>query len=253
MDQIEERVSKSRDEKFVNFHFGGSFCNELICKGCPHHYEREEPYLAINLNIKNKKNIKDSLDSFILGEVLEGENAYLCEKCNLKVKTVKRVSIKKLPNYLILVLKRFEYDFDRGMKIKMNDFCEFPMELNMEPYTLQYLKRQQKSKKNASEVNLMNEFSNSVSMNEIKSNQNIFSLKGAIIHIGNADAGHYYSIIKDHQKNGEVWYEFNDSKVRPFNIKDFPNIAFGSSGNGYSYLFIYYLIKLEWAIYRMLI
>ena len=233
MDQIEERVHKSPDEKFVKFHFGGLFCNELICKGCPHHYEREEPYLAINLNIKNKKNIKDSLDSFIHGEVLEGENAYLCETCNLKVKTVKKVSIKKLPNYLILVLKRFEYDFDRGMKIKMNDYCEFPMELNMEPYTLKYLKKQEKSKKNVPE-----QFSNCAFINEIEHNQNIFSLKGAIIHIGTADAGHYYSIIKDHQNNGDVWYEFNDSKVRPFNIKDLPNVAFGSSGLGYSYMFI---------------
>jgi len=32
---------------------------------------------------------------------------------------------KKLPNHLILVLKRFEFDFDSMQKVKINDLCEF--------------------------------------------------------------------------------------------------------------------------------
>ena len=64
--------------------------NELICKGCPHYSEREEPFLAISLTVKNKKNITESLKSFIEGEMLEGENAYFCEKCDKKVSTLKR-------------------------------------------------------------------------------------------------------------------------------------------------------------------
>lgn len=95
--------------------------NELICKGCPHYSEREEPFLTISLQVKNKKSIKESLDAFVQGDMLEGENAYFCEKCdkkvckpflNLKINTLKRSCIKKLPNTLILVLKRFEFNFD---------------------------------------------------------------------------------------------------------------------------------------------
>ena len=67
--------------------------------------------------------------------MLEGDNAYLCATCNKKVSTLKRVCLKKLPNQLILVLKRFEFDFDTMQKNKINDFCEFPMELDLEPYT----------------------------------------------------------------------------------------------------------------------
>jgi ubiquitin carboxyl-terminal hydrolase 9/24 len=52
------------------------------------------------------------LQSFVEGEMLEGENAYLCEKCDKRVSTLKRVCIKRLPNNLILVLKRFEFDFE---------------------------------------------------------------------------------------------------------------------------------------------
>jgi len=48
----------------------------------------------------------------IKGDTLEGDNAYHCEKCGKKVNAVKRMCIKRLPPVLILVLKRFEFDFD---------------------------------------------------------------------------------------------------------------------------------------------
>ena len=79
--------------------------------------------------------------------MLEGENAYLCEKCDKKVDALKRTSIKKLPRYLIVALKRFEFDFDRMIRVKVNDYCEFPMELNMEPYTQEGLARREKMQK----------------------------------------------------------------------------------------------------------
>lgn len=85
--------------------------------------------------MKNKKSIIEGLDTFILGDMLEGENAYLCEKCDKKVDTLKRTSIKILPKYLMVALKRFEFDFDKMIRAKVNDYCEFPLELNMEPYT----------------------------------------------------------------------------------------------------------------------
>ena len=36
------------------------------------------------------KSILESLDEFIKGEMLEGDNEYLCEKCNKKYPTLKR-------------------------------------------------------------------------------------------------------------------------------------------------------------------
>lgn len=70
------------------------------------------------------------------GELLEGADAYHCEKCAKKVVTVKRLCVKKLPPILAIQLKRFEYDFERVCAIKFNDYFEFPRELDMEPYTV---------------------------------------------------------------------------------------------------------------------
>lgn len=75
--------------------------------------------------------------------MLEGDNAYLCEKCDKKVDTLKRASVKELPKYLMIALKRFEFDFDKMIRVKVNDYYEFPMELNMEPYTQEGLKRKE--------------------------------------------------------------------------------------------------------------
>lgn len=69
------------------------------------------------------------------GDLLEGENAYFCEQCGRKVNAIKRMSIKRLPPQLILVLKRFEFDFDSMAKVKVNDKCEFPFDLDMLPYS----------------------------------------------------------------------------------------------------------------------
>ena len=95
--------------------------------------------MTINLQVKNKHSIQESLESFVEAEMLEGDNAYYCEKCKKKVNTLKRCCIKRLPNVLFMVLKRFELNFDTMKKLKINDYCEFPMKINMKEYCQQSL------------------------------------------------------------------------------------------------------------------
>ena len=53
-----------------------------VCSRC--RYEREEIFFALNVTVKNAT-LQDSLDQFVKGELLEGDNAYFCEKCGQKV------------------------------------------------------------------------------------------------------------------------------------------------------------------------
>lgn len=48
-------------------------------------YEREETFMALNLGVTSCQSLEISLDQFVRGEVLEGSNAYYCEKCKEKV------------------------------------------------------------------------------------------------------------------------------------------------------------------------
>jgi ubiquitin carboxyl-terminal hydrolase 9/24 len=168
IDRVESNLKGSKMEKVFKYHFGGMLTNELICKGCPHYSEREESFNSISLQVKNKKSIIESLESFVEGEMLEGENAYFCEKCEKKVNTLRRQCLKKLPKTLIIVLKRFEFDYDAMTKFKVNDYCEFPYELNVEKYTQEYLQKNEKIKeKNEAEGKTK---SNDDTNNETESN-----------------------------------------------------------------------------------
>ena len=106
-DRLEYQMKGTLFENSIKDFFGGVFSNEIICKGCPHFSETEESFLSVSLSVKNKKNIYQSLDTMIKGDTLEGDNAYLCERCNKKVAAVKRVCFKQLPDHLFLTLKRF--------------------------------------------------------------------------------------------------------------------------------------------------
>ena len=57
-------------------------------------YEREEAFIALNLTVKNAT-LQDSLDQFVKGELLDGDNAYFCEKCGEKVSSAVKKSAAK--------------------------------------------------------------------------------------------------------------------------------------------------------------
>lgn len=228
MDKLEFAIKGTPQEKMIQQHFGGTYANELICKGCPHYSERSEPYLAVNLQVKNKKSIKESLDALIEGEMLDGDNCYYCEKCDKKVPTLKRTCIKRLPKHLILVLKRFEFDYDTMQKMKVNDYCEFPEEINMEPYTQEGLARREKQTNKDKDMDDDNE---ETQEDQPKYPLDLYDyrLSGVLVHSGYAEGGHYYSFIKDREdeEGKDKWYEFNDEIVKEFDKSELESECFG--------------------------
>jgi len=78
-DAIDETLKAYHPETTLSKIFGGIFAQQVICRGCRHKSEREEPFAAISVDVKNKKNLIESLKSFVQGDLLEGENAYYCE------------------------------------------------------------------------------------------------------------------------------------------------------------------------------
>ena len=49
------------------------------------------------------------------------------------------------------------------------------------------------------------------------------------MHSGSADAGHYYSFIKERGANKKNWLEFNDTYVREFDAKNLEAECFGGN------------------------
>ncbi|XP_068095522.1 ubiquitin carboxyl-terminal hydrolase 24 isoform X2 [Hyperolius riggenbachi] len=218
IDQMDEYLKKmGRDQLFKNT-FQGIYSDQKICKDCPHRYEREEAFMALNLGVTSCQSLEISLDQFVRGEVLEGSNAYYCEKCKEKRTTVKRTCIKSLPNVLVIHLMRFGFDWESGRSIKYDEQIKFPWMLNMEPYTVSGMARLDSS----SEVGESgrSDPGGGSPRKKVAPTEN-YELVGVIVHSGQAHAGHYYSFIKDRRTLGKSkWFKFNDTVVEEFDLND---------------------------------
>ena len=136
VDIADEALKAMGYEQKLTQILGGILSDQTICKDCPHRYSREQAFCVVSVDIKNFSNLRDSLQEYVKGELLDGSNAYDCGKCNKKVDTIKRLCLKTLPPVLVIQLKRFDFDYEKECAVKFNDYFEFPRDLDMEPYTV---------------------------------------------------------------------------------------------------------------------
>uniref|UniRef100_A0A8B9K9Q5 Ubiquitin carboxyl-terminal hydrolase 24 n=1 Tax=Astyanax mexicanus TaxID=7994 RepID=A0A8B9K9Q5_ASTMX len=220
VDQLDEHLKKIGREQLFKNTFQGIFSDQKICKDCPHRYEREETFMALNLGVTSCQSLEISLDQFVRGEVLEGSNAYYCEKCKEKRTTVKRTCIKSLPSVLVIHLMRFGFDWESGRSIKYDEQIRFPWVLNMEPYTVSGMARQDSSADHGENGRGGEAGPGGSPRKKVTISEN-YELVGVVVHSGQAHAGHYYSFIKDRRGSSRGrWYKFNDNVVEEFDMND---------------------------------
>ena len=191
---INEKENKYKD--LFRFFFGIKALDELKFVDCGHKRYNEFFYNNIQLEVKGFNNLDNSLKNYFKTEIMDRENKINCEGCNMKRTCHKRQIFKSLPNILVVNLKRFEFDYNTMLKSKLNNYFEFPFELDLKEYLIE----------DNQEINTT------------------YELTGITIHFGFSDYGHYYDLIKS--PNGK-WYKFNDNCVYEFDEKDIPQEAFG--------------------------
>ena len=237
LDHLEQELKDTPQSRLVKDTFKLRLANEIICRDCPHKSETNEDAISLILSVKNKKTIYESLNAYVQSDTLEGDNAYYCERCDRKVAAFKRQNIKTLPNVLLIVLKRFEFNVETLVKVKINDYCEFPLELDMEEFTQEGqaykdLNREIEAGRLSKED--LNEEQKKLLQVKVPKEYYSYKLKGIIIHSGHVDGGHYYSFIMDRETSG--WFEYNDTLVKAFNAKDIPEEAYGGIENNSYYI-----------------
>lgn len=141
-------------------------------------FERKssEVFFTIPLVVLGQKSFDDSLTCFLEKETMTGYNA---ESLGKRIDIVKFSRVRKAPDFLILQLKRFEYNLTTWQRYKVNDKFEFPTKFDLS--------------------RLM----------EDESQHSEYTLTGMVIHNGTAEGGHYTSYVKV----GEKWYYFDDTNV----------------------------------------
>ena len=140
---------------------------------------------STNLIEENSKQKEDEIslnDCLKLFTKEEEINDIQCEKCKKKTLFKKTLEIERLPQYLVIVLKRFKYILTTSVKIQ--NLIKFPLDdLPLQNY---------------------------VSQKNINYKYNLF---GLINHSGSLEWGHYNSIFKVN----DIWALFDDSSVSEIN------------------------------------
>lgn len=227
-DHLDNALKGGNDEKLLSRFFGGRSATQLICRGCPHRYERFEHFFTLQLTVfGNRSNsVMSALQDFVAGELLEGDNQYFCSQCNKKVDTVKRTVLADLPDTIILGLKRFDFNYDTMQRIKLNVDVPFSEDLDMSAFC----------RENLSDIP---EGSEPVTKRDAGYYE--YSLAGIVVHSGMADSGHYFSIIRDPKKKG-LWHKFNDDIVTPIQNFDLKQYFGGHFSGKYVHTNAYILV-----------
>lgn len=136
--------------------------------------------------------LDDCFRNFTKTETLDQANLWYCSQCKEHRQARKTMEIWKLPDVLILSLKRFEYR-NEILRDKLDVFVDFPLEgLDMTKYCLETA---------AARDHLT------------------YDLFAVSNHYGSMGFGHYTAFAKSWQNgNGERfpgWYSFDDSHVSP--------------------------------------
>lgn len=205
-DRWEAQVTDQEDKKKFRSFFGGQLVQQIKSKECSHISERLEPFSAIQCDIKGKASLQESLQAYVEGEIMQGDNKYSCTACGRHVDAVKRACLKEVPDNLIFHLKRFDFDMVTMLRSKINDQFEFPDRIDMTPYN----------------VNFLSDTSAHVE-------PDVFELVGVLVHTGTAESGHYYSYTRERPTAGATgsWVEFNDADVSSFNASTIADQCFG--------------------------
>lgn len=174
MDSVAENPRNIIKEQFC-----GTYAYITKCSACETTSERLSEFYELDLNIRGHKSLDEALQGFLEVEKLEGDNQYMCQKCNKKQNATRSIVLKSLPPVLNLQLLRFV--FESGVKKKLSSCIQFPDILDLR--------------------DLVCDDSSAV-----------YELSAVLIHRGpSAYSGHYIAHIKG--KDNQAWYKFNDEEV----------------------------------------
>ncbi|RCH85844.1 ubiquitin-specific protease doa4 [Rhizopus stolonifer] len=110
--------------------FQGQYQSRLICSSCKHTSTTYTPFMSLSLPIPAKRlkitnvTLYQCLDFFVKEEILEKEDAWFCPQCKKKRKATKQLTLSRLPDVLLIHLKRFSAD---GLfKNKLDTMVKYP-------------------------------------------------------------------------------------------------------------------------------
>ncbi|KAL9557999.1 hypothetical protein MBANPS3_001099 [Mucor bainieri] len=174
--------------------FQGQYRSRLTCLTCQATSTTYNSFMSLSLPIPAKRSgpssvsIYQCLDYFVKEEILDHDDAWQCPKCKTLRRASKSLTLSKLPDVLLIHLKRFS--FDGPFKDKLETIVESPMSgLDLSRYVPSTMfPPDQPPEKSAF-------------------NYDLYAVSN---HFGSLTGGHYTACVRNGYKN--EWHNFDDSR-----------------------------------------
>ncbi|OWB70070.1 thiol-dependent ubiquitinyl hydrolase activity protein [[Candida] boidinii] len=194
-----ERYLKTNFSIIVDI-FQGQYLSQLKCFECETTSTTYTSFSTLTLPIPdhinaNSINLEQCFDDFVKSEVLDGDDRWLCPRCKKKVKALKITKISRLPEVLIIILKRFKMD---SYLTKINNFINYPKILKLDKYWPKIKDENERLKLSGLPLRGQLPPFN-------------YSLFGVVNHFGGLLTGHYTSYVYKGSDYG--WCYFDDDKI----------------------------------------
>lgn len=180
-----ERDIKKDYSLFFNL-FYSYYLTTITCDKCKHKVNKIEQYKEISLNLSKENsdnNLEKLLEYYFTNEKLDD---YRCDKCEVK-ECNKKITLLNTPKYLLVQLKRFEFNPKTFNMSKILKEVNYPLFLDMDKYCLED------------------------NINKKLKTKNVYELNSIINHLGaSLQSGHYTSF---HKINNQ-WFYADDSDIQ---------------------------------------
>jgi ubiquitin carboxyl-terminal hydrolase 8 len=210
-----------RDSSAIGNLFAGQHASRLACMTCGTTSTTYEAFWSLSVEIPHDRavDLRDCLRSYCSPERLSGDEVWRCPRCKVDREAMKKITITRAPDTLVVHLKRFRATHAGAVKLRTP--IHFPLQhLDLEPYMEAPMTEQD-------EAQLMSHTRDSVTqVNELRTDPAmngpfIYNAYAVIWHIGNnLGSGHYIAHVKDRSRG--CWRSFNDTQITDFDPANLP-------------------------------
>ncbi|PWN31967.1 cysteine proteinase [Meira miltonrushii] len=202
----EWQIYRERNESLIVDWFQGQFRNKLTCLTCGKTSTTYNAFLYLSLPIPptargmgNKVTLAQCLDAFTKDEILDKADAWHCPRCNKPRKATKKLTISRLPQVLLIHLKRFSFKGPFTDKIETN--VSFPTSnLDLTNYMPPPLPPGAVPK--------------GMPISSSQQPPYVYDLYAATHHFGSLSGGHYTATVRAQDEKGQpVWKYCDDSRI----------------------------------------
>ena len=165
--------------------------------------------LAEQRKVKRNINLEDCLDEFTKEEQLGEDDLWYCPKCKKHQQATKRFELWKVPDVLVVHLKRFSSS--RSLRDKIDVQVDFPIKgLNLESRVGE--------RAIAAELIREGQDLSGTGLRLDSKDPLTYDLFAVDEHIGGLGGGHYRAFAKNAED--QQWYHFDDSHVQKADPED---------------------------------